>query len=91
MSTLHWLGTPSSSIVNDPRRFSIVPSSTIVHNGEVTCSPILPVKSELSLRLKSPSKPCPTASCNSTPGQPAPNTTGINPAGAATALRFTKA
>jgi hypothetical protein len=43
------------------------------------------------LRLKSPSRPWPTASCSSTPGQPAPSTTGIVPAGASTASRFTSA
>ena len=78
-------------MVKEPRRFCNVPSSTIVHNGDVTNSPIFPVNKELSLRLKSPSKPCPTASWSNTPGQPAPNTTGINPAGAATALKFTRA
>ncbi len=37
------------------------------------------------MRLKSASRPCPTASWSSTPGQPGPRTTGISPAGAAMA------
>src|SRR5699024_12128970 len=43
------------------------------------------------LRLKSPSRPCPTASCNKTPGQPGPKTTGITPAGAGRDSRFSSA
>jgi predicted Zn-dependent protease len=42
-----------------------------------TCSPIFPVKTEVPLRLKSPSKPCPIASCNNTPGQPGPSVSVI--------------
>src|SRR5690349_24487476 len=32
------------------------------------------------LRWKSPSRPCPTASCSRTPGNPGPSTTVISPA-----------
>ena len=63
---------------------SIAPSSTTVTPGAATRSPIRPEKAEVPLRLKSPSRPWPTASCSSTPGQPGPSTTGISPAGAAT-------
>ncbi len=48
-----------------------------------------PLNAEVPLRLKSPSRPWPTASCSSTPGQPGPSTTVIVPAGAGTASRFT--
>ena len=45
----------------------------------------------MPLRLKSPSRPWPTASCSSTPFQPAPSTTSISPAGQGTASRLTSA
>ena len=45
----------------------------------------------MPLRLKSPSRPWPTASWSNTPGQPGPSTTVISPAGAATDSRFTSA
>ena len=48
-----------------------------------------PLKADVPLRLKSPSSPWPTASCSSTPGQPAPSTTVMVPAGAGTASRLT--
>ncbi len=47
-----------------------------------TCWPISPAKAEVFLRLKSASRPWPTASCSRTPGQPGPRTTSISPAGA---------
>ena len=40
------------------------------------------LNAETFLRLKSPSRPWPMASCSSTPGQPGPTTTVIVPAGA---------
>ncbi len=78
------VGVPSSSMVSEPRRCAIEPSSTTVTPGAATRSPIRPEKAEVPLRLKSPSRPWPIASCSSTPGQPGPSTTGISPAGAAT-------
>ena len=65
----------------DPLLFSIVPSSITVTPSAVTFSPILPEKIDVPFLLKSPSKPCPTASWSITPGQPGPNITGISPAG----------
>ena len=84
ISTLRRVGVPSSSIVSEPRRWSIAPSSITVTPGAATRSPMRPEKADVPLRLKSPSRPWPTASCSSTPGQPGPSTTGISPAGAAT-------
>ena len=60
-----------------------------MHSGAATCWPIRPLNADVPLRLKSPSSPCPTASCSSTPGQPGPSTTVIVPAGAGTASRLT--
>ena len=85
------VGVPSSSMVSEPRRCSIAPSSTTVTPGAATRSPIRPEKAEVPLRLKSPSSPWPIASWSSTPGQPGPSTTGISPAGAATDSRLTSA
>ena len=76
ISTVRWVGVPSSSMVSEPRRSAIAPSSTTVTPGAATRSPIRPEKAEVPLRLKSPSRPWPTASCSSTPGQPGPSTTG---------------
>src|SRR5216683_451274 len=69
-------------MVKDPRRSGNVPSSTTVTPLDATRSPISPENAEVFLRLKSPSSPCPTASCSMTPGQPEPSTTVIAPAGA---------
>ena len=69
----------------------MVPSSTTVHSSEATFCPTLPLNADAPLRLKSPSRPWPTASCKSTPGQPFPNTTSIVPAGASIASRLTLA
>ena len=44
-----------------------------------------PLNAETPLRLKSASRPWPTASCSRMPGQPGPSTTVISPAGASTA------
>src|SRR5512145_858326 len=65
----------------------MLPSSTTVTPGEATRWPMRPVKAEVPLRLKSPSRPWPTASCRRMPGQPGASTTGIGPAGASTAER----
>ena len=62
-------------------RAAMVPSSTTVTPLAATCWPIRPAKAEVFLRLKSPSRPWPTASCSMTPGQPEPSTTSISPAG----------
>ena len=75
------VGVPSSSTVSEPRRPGIVPSSNTVTPGAATRSPMRPEKAEVPLRLKSPSRPWPTASCSSTPFQPGPSTTSISPAG----------
>ena len=64
------------------------PSSTTVTPGAATRLPIMPLKTELPFLWKSPSKPWPMASCSSTPGQPAPRTTSISPAGQSTASRL---
>src|SRR5216684_245687 len=84
MRTVYPEGVPSSSMVKDPRRSGKVPSSTTVTPLDATRSPMSPENAEVFLRLKSPSSPCPTASCSMTPGQPDPSTTVIAPAGAGT-------
>ena len=91
ISTVRSVGVPSSSTVSEPRRPAIVPSSKTVTPGAATRSPIRPEKAEVPLRLKSPSRPWPTASCSSTPFQPGPSTTSISPAGQGTASRLTSA
>ena len=60
----------------------------MVHCSDATLCPILPLNAETPLRLKSPSSPCPTASCNKMPGQPLPRTTGMVPAGAGCAFEL---
>src|SRR3979411_2254629 len=91
ISTVRLVGVPSSSIGSEPRRDAMVPSSTTVTPLAATCWPIRPANAEVCLRLKSPSRPWPTASCSMTPGQPAPSTTSISPAGAGTDSRLTSA
>jgi hypothetical protein len=51
------VGVPSSSTLSEPRREPSVPSSTTVHSGAATCSPMRPENAEVPLRLKSPSRP----------------------------------
>ena len=82
---------PSSSIVIEPRLSVIVPSSRTVTPGDATLSPSNPANAEVSLRLKSPSRPWPTASCSRIPGHPGPRATSITPAGAFSASRLTSA
>ena len=91
MSTFRRVGTPSSSTLSEPRRFWIVPSSTTVTSSEATDWPSRPENAEVFLRLKSPSRPWPTASWSRMPGQPGPSTTVISPAGASTASSFMRA
>ena len=91
ISTLRWVGVPSSSIVSCRGGPAIAPSSITVTPGAATRSPMRPENAEVPLRLKSPSSPWPTASWSSTPGQPGPHTTCISPAGAATDSKFTSA
>ena len=91
MSTVRLDGVPSSSMVSEPRLSAIEPSSMTVTPGAATASPMRPAKAEVFLRLKSPSRPWPMASCNRMPGQPGPSTTGISPAGAGSEPRLTKA
>ena len=81
ISVVHWVTVPSSSMFSDPRRPARVPSSTMVTPGAATRWPMRPEYTEVPLRLKSPSRPWPTASCSSTPGQPGPSTTGIDAGG----------
>ncbi len=85
ISTVSCVAVPSSSTLSEPRRPAIVPLSTTVTLELATCWPISPAKAEVFLRLKSASRPWPTASCSRIPGQPGPSTTSISPAGAATA------
>ena len=91
ISTLRWLAWPSSSTLSEPRRSAMVPSSSTVTPLAATRWPMRPLKALEPLRLKSPSKPWPTASWNSTPGQPGPSTTVISPAGAGRDSRLTSA
>ena len=63
-----------------------MPSSTTVTPGAATRWPSRPANAEVPLRLKSPSRPWPTASCSRMPGQPGPSTTSIVPAGQGTRL-----
>ena len=49
------------------------------------------LNAETFLRLKSASRPWPTASCSRMPGQPGPSTTVVSPAGASTASSCTMA
>ena len=84
-------GVPSSSNVIDPRRSFKVPSSKTVTPFAAICLFIRLEKADVPFLLKSPSKPCPIASCSKMPGQPGPKTISITPAGAGTACKFTKA
>ena len=81
MSTFFCVTWPSSSTFRLPRRSGMVPSSSTVTPLAATRWPTRPLKVLLPLRLKSPSRPWPTASCSSTPGQPEPSTTAMSPAG----------
>ena len=85
MSTFRLVGTPSSSTLSEPRRLAMVPSSTTVTSSDATLWPTRPENAEVPLRLKSPSRPWPTASWSRMPGQPGPSTTVSVPAGASTA------
>src|SRR6266853_1580401 len=91
ISMLRWVGLPSSSIEREPRRPGMVPSSTTVTPRAATFFPIFPAKAEEPLRLKSPSRPWPIASCRRMPGQPGPSTTVMVPAGAGRDSRLTSA
>ncbi len=91
ISTVRRVGLPSSSMLSEPRRPGSVPSSTTVTPRAATRSPMRPEKAELPLRLKSPSRPWPMASCSRMPGQPGPSTTVMLPAGAGFDSRFTSA
>ena len=85
MRTVSWVAEPSSSTLSEPRRPAMVPLSTTVTLELATDWPMRPAKAEVFLRLKSASRPWPTASCSRMPGQPGPRTTSISPAGAGTA------
>ena len=56
-------------LINEPRLSAILPWSTTVTPFAATRSPIRPANALVPLRLKSPSKPCPTASSSNTPGR----------------------
>ena len=79
------------ALVVDVERAAAVGDRAVVDHGDRAarrrCWPMRPLKAETFLRLKSPSRPWPTASCSRTPGQPGPSTTVIVPAGASTALQ----
>src|SRR4030065_180285 len=79
ISTVRWVGLPSSSTLSEPRRGGIVPSSITVTPGAATRSPMRPENAELPLRLKSPSRPWPIASCSRLPGPPAPTPPRLAP------------
>ena len=66
-------------MLSEPRRRAIVPSSTTVMPFAATRWPTRPEKALVPFRLKSPSSPCPIASCSRMPGQPWPSTTVIVP------------
>ena len=85
MRTVSCVAVPSSSTLSEPRRPAMVPLSTTVTLELATDWPMRPVKAEVFLRLKSASRPWPTASWSRIPGQPGPRTTSISPAGAGTA------
>ena len=72
ISTFCCVGMPSSSTLSDPRRLPMVPSSITVQRGLATCWPMRPLNAETPLRLKSASRPWPTASCSRIPGHPGP-------------------
>ena len=91
ISTLRPLVLPSSSTLSEPRRSAIVPSSSTVTPLAATRWPMRPLKALEPLRLKSPSRPWPMASCSKMPGQPEPSTTVISPAGAGRASRLVRA
>src|SRR5574343_217869 len=69
ISTWRWVGLPSSSMFSEPRRSTMVPSSITVTPLAATRWPRRALKAELPLRLKAPSSPWPTASCNNLPGR----------------------
>jgi hypothetical protein len=81
ISTVSCVGVPSSSIDSEPAPPG---DRAVIDHGDArraTRSPMRPEKALVPLRLKSPSRPWPTASCSSTPGQPGPSSTVISPAG----------
>ena len=77
------------ALVVDVDGAAAVGHAAVVDDGDLgadaTCWPMRPAKAEVFLRLKSASRPWPTASWSRTPGQPGPRTTSISPAGAAMA------
>src|SRR5881397_1806193 len=79
--TFFCVALPSSSTLSEPRRSGMVPSSSTVTPLAATRWPTRPENALDPLRLKSPSRPWPIASCSRMPGQPAPSTTFISPAG----------
>ena len=81
ISTVRPVGVPSSSTLSEPRRLAMVPSSTTVQSSDATRLPMRSENADVPLRLKSPSRPWPIASCSRMPGQPGPSTTVIVPGG----------
>ena len=75
---------------------SSTPINQLVHEGQslvvqVTKDPINSVNTLIFFLLKSPSRPCPIASCSKIPGHPGPNTTICSPAGAGIACNIVPA
>ena len=68
--------------------------SSVINNCYLFRRNFFPTKSknaEVFFLLKSPSRPCPIASCKSIPGHPGPKTTVCSPAGISFANNFTLA
>jgi hypothetical protein len=71
-----WDGVPSSSTRNEPRENGTVPSSQMSTTSEQTFWPNWKARSEVFLRMPSPSSEWPKHSCTSTPPQPGAMITG---------------
>ena len=66
---------PSSSTLSEPRRSGMCRRRPPSRPWRATRSPMRPANALEPLRLKSPSRPWPIASCSRMPGQPGPSTT----------------
>ena len=74
------------ALVIDGQRAAAVGQGAVIHHGHAgggdALADMRPANALVFLRLKSPSRPWPIASCSKMPGQPEPSTTSISPAGA---------
>ncbi len=52
ISTVRWVGVPSSSTLSEPRRAGMVPSSTTVHSSDATRWPMRSVKARRLLAVE---------------------------------------